>query len=63
MSEVGPTSQGVGLELTPRNPAHEPINWFQTDYDDQIEDPDVEPFDPLPTSRHRRVPGFDYGDE
>jgi hypothetical protein len=38
-----------------RHPGHEPVNWFQTDYDDQFDDPDTEPFDPLPTERHRRV--------
>lgn len=40
----------------PRDPAHEPVNWFQTDYDDQFTDPDTEPYDPLPTARHREVP-------
>ncbi len=48
--------------LPPRNPAHEPIDWFETDYDDQFEDPDAPYIDRLPTERHRRVPGFDYGD-
>lgn len=49
--------EGVGFVLPPpRDPAHEPFNWFETDYDDQFEDPD-EPFiDPLPTLRHREVP-------
>jgi hypothetical protein len=50
-------TEGVGLQLPgPRNPAHEPVNWFETDYDDQFEDPDTEPHDPLPTERHRTVP-------
>ncbi len=40
----------------PRDPAHEPINWFQTDYDDQFYDPDTEPYDSLPTLRHRQIP-------
>ncbi len=40
----------------PRDPAHEPINWWQTDYDDQFYDPDVPPYDPLPTLRHRQIP-------
>ena len=40
----------------PRDPAHEPVNWFETDYDDEFVDPDAEPFDPLPTARHRSVP-------
>lgn len=51
-----------GAVLTPlpaRNPAHEPIDWFETDYDDQFDDPDAPDYDPLPTERHRRVPGFD----
>jgi hypothetical protein len=46
----------VGIKFTPRNPAHADPNWFQTDWDDQWEDPDVEPVDPLPTQRHRTVP-------
>lgn len=50
-------SEGVGYAMPgPRDPAHEPINWFQTDYDDQFHDPDTEPYDPLPTLRHREVP-------
>lgn len=52
--------EGAGYPpLPPRNPAHAPIDWFQTDYDDQFEDPDAPFIDPLPTERHRRVPGFD----
>lgn len=49
-------AEGVGLPKSlPRDPAHEPINWFETDYDDPFTDPD-EPFiDPLPTARHRKV--------
>lgn len=51
---------GVGYgPLPPRDPAHEPIDWFETDYDDQFTDPDEPDYDPLPTDRHRRVPGFD----
>lgn len=51
-------SEGAGYgPLPPRDPAHEPIDWFQTDYDDQFVDPDApDPPDPLPTERHRRVP-------
>jgi hypothetical protein len=45
-----------------RHPGHEPVNWFQTDYDDQFDDPDApDPPDPLPTERHRTVPGFPSG--
>jgi hypothetical protein len=51
-----PRSEGVGIKFPPRNPAHADPNWFQTDWDDQWEDPDVEPDDPLPTERHRTVP-------
>lgn len=51
--------EGVGYAPIPkRNPAHEPIDWFETDYDDQFEDPDTPFVDPLPTERHRRVPGM-----
>ena len=46
-----------------RNPAHADPQWFECDLDDEIEDPDAPDLDPLPTERHRRVPGFDYGDE
>lgn len=61
--EVRLTSEGVGLSpLPPRDPAHRPIDWFQTDYDDQFTDPDTPWIERLPTARHRRVPGFDYGD-
>jgi hypothetical protein len=49
--------EGVGLDLPKtRNPAHADPNWYQTDADDPIEDPDTEPYDPLPTERHRQVP-------
>lgn len=41
-----------------RNPAHADPQWFERDLDDAFEDPDVEPADPLPTERHRTVPGF-----
>ena len=51
--------EGVGYGPIPkRNPAHEPIDWFETDYDDQFEDPDTPFVDPLPTERHRSVPGM-----
>lgn len=49
---------GYGPLPGPRNPAHEPIDWFETDYDDQFEDPDTEPVDLFPTERYVRVPGF-----
>lgn len=51
-----PRSEGIGLKIPSRNPAHEDPEWFQRDLDDQWEDPDVEPDDPLPTERHRTVP-------
>lgn len=41
-----------------RNPAHEHPQWFELDLDDEIEDPDAPFVDPLPTERHRSVPGF-----
>lgn len=55
---MAPLSEGVGYAMPgPRDPAHEPIDWFQTDYDDQFHDPDApDPPDPLPTLRHREVP-------
>ena len=56
-----PLSEGVGLKFPARNPAHADPEWYQRDLDDQIEDPDVEPVDPLPTERHRTVPGFPTG--
>ena len=52
-------TEGVGYAMPKsgdRDPAHEPINWFQTDYDDAFDDPDTEFIDPLPTARHRKVP-------
>jgi hypothetical protein len=52
-------SEGVGLKLPgPRDPGHEPIDWYETDFDDQFDDPDTEPIDPLPTERHRSAPGM-----
>jgi hypothetical protein len=53
-----PLNEGAGYVIPKtRNPAHEPIDWFETDYDDQFEDPDApDPPDPLPTERHRSVP-------
>lgn len=53
-----PRSEGIGLKIPVRNPAHEDPSWYECDLDDEIEDPDAEPFDPLPTERHRTVPGF-----
>jgi hypothetical protein len=51
--------EGVGYEMPgPRHPGHEPVDWYETDYDDQFDDPDTEPEDPLPTERHRTVPGM-----
>lgn len=61
MTHQGHNSANVGLIPSLRDQAHEPIDWFETDYDDQFEDPDEPDYDPLPTERHRRVPGFDYG--
>ena len=50
------SSEGVGLRIPVRDPAHADPEWFQRDLDDEFEDPDTEPVDPLPTERHRRVP-------
>ena len=53
---MAPRSEGIGLKLPERNPAHADPEWYQRDLDDAYEDPDVEPLDPLPTERHRRIP-------
>lgn len=54
---MAPANEGAGYgALPPRNPAHEPIDWFETDYDDDFHDPDAPFIDPLPTPRHREVP-------
>ena len=53
---MAPRSEGVGLVIPKRNRAHADPQWFECDLDDPIEDPDVEPVDPLPTERHRTVP-------
>lgn len=53
-----PRMEGEGPGLTPRDPAHADPDWFQLDKDDAIDDPDAPDYDPLPTERHRRVPGF-----
>lgn len=50
-------TEGVGLPpAPPRHPGREHVQWFELDLDDEFDDPDVEPFDPLPTPRHREVP-------
>ena len=46
-----------------RDPAHADSDWFQLDLDDEFDDPDMEFVDPLPTERHRIVPGFPAGGE
>lgn len=48
--------EGVGLVLPERHAAHADPDWYQQDLDDAVVDPDVEPFDPLPTERHRNIP-------
>ena len=54
---IAPRSEGVGLKLPgPRHPGHEDVQWYELDLDDEFEDPDTEPDDPLPTPRHREVP-------
>ena len=50
-------SEGVGIHFPPRDPKHEDPEWFQRDLDDP-ESEDPEGLDPLPTERHRRVPGM-----
>lgn len=59
MRVMASRSEGVGLPpARPRHPGHEDPQWFELDLDDEFDDPDVEPVDPLPTERHRTVPGF-----
>ena len=56
---MAPLGEGAGYAVPKpedRHPGHEPINWFETDYDDAFDDPDTEFIDPLPTARHRKVP-------
>lgn len=47
------TARTVGLRLPVRHPDHSDPEWFQLDLDDEVDD---EPFDPLPTTRHRTLP-------
>lgn len=55
--EVVQSRETVGLHaFCPRNPAHKPIDWFETDYDDDFSDPDGPEYDPFPTARHREIP-------
>lgn len=58
-----PATEGIGLVWPARDPAHADPEWYQRDLDDEINDPDTECADPLPTARHRRVPGFPYANE
>lgn len=51
----GPCTEGIGLVIPKRNPAHADPEWYQRDLDDEFEDPDVPALDPLPTPRHRQV--------
>lgn len=56
---ISSKKDGVGLKLPgPRDPAHEDPEWFQRDLDQPIDDPDAPDVDPLPTERHRTVPGL-----
>lgn len=52
-----PASEGIGLVIPPRNPDHAELEWFQRDLD-ELESDDPEGVDPVPTLRHREVPGF-----
>jgi hypothetical protein len=49
-------SEGIGLKLPERKPEQENPQWYELDLDDEFDDPDTEPHDPLPTERHRTVP-------
>lgn len=53
------TFEGAGYVIPARDPAHADPQWFEMGLDDEIEDPDSPFVDPLPTERHRRVPGFE----
>lgn len=52
------TLEDEGYVIPARDPAHADPQWFELDADDEIEDPDTPFVDPLPTDRHRRVPGW-----
>ena len=56
MRVIADKSEGVGLILPERNPAHANPNWYQLDTDDAYDDPDEAFVDPLPTARHRAIP-------
>ena len=49
------------MNVPVRDPAHEDPQWFECDLDDEFEDPDQPFVDPLPTDRHKTVPGFPSG--
>jgi len=44
--------------IPPRDPAHADPQWFEKGTDEDLNDPDTPFVDPLPTERHRTVPGF-----
>lgn len=54
----GDQFENVGGLVPARDPAHADPEWFQCDLDDEFDDPDTAFVDPLPTERHRTVPGF-----
>lgn len=47
-----------GPVVPARDPAHEDPQWFELGSDEDLNDPDMPFVDPLPTERHRTVPGF-----
>lgn len=52
-----PASEGIGLKIPERDPDHADPEWFQRDLD-ELESNDDEGPDPLPTDRHKRIPGL-----
>jgi hypothetical protein len=53
---IAPLNEGAGYYIPPRDPAHAEPDWFETGTDEDLNDPDTEPVDLLPTPRHRAIP-------
>ncbi len=59
MTETGklaPSYTGKPQPPGPRYPGHADPQWYELDLDDELDDPDTEPVEILPTLRHREVP-------
>ena len=53
---IAPLDEGAGYVIPLRDPAHADPQWFETDTEEEFNDPDAPFYDPLPTSRLRSVP-------